>query len=190
MKKTIAFVLCTMVVLTMCGCGKNNEVSIIDDASAPEEEIIGMPNPFVEGSLEESIQHAGFDFSVPEQIAGYAHRTILSIEDELIQAYYYNDDELEGLDDDALNKIDWENVDWNSDSLMIRKAKGNDDVSGDYNTYSEVHSLNIGDLQITVKGENHMIYVATWTDGSYSFAITTNNALSEEQIADIIKQVK
>ena len=94
------------------------------------------------------------------------------------------------MDDDALNNIDWENVDWNSDSLMVRKAKGNDDVSGDYNSYSEVHSLNIGDLQITVKGENHMIYVATWTDGSYSFAITTNNALSEEQIADIIKQVK
>lgn len=135
MKRTIAFVLCTMVVLTMCGCGKNNEVSIINDTSAPEEEIIGMPNPFVEGLLEESIQLAGFDFSVPEQIAGYAHRTILSIEDELIQTYYYNDD-----------------------------------VSGDYNTYSEVHFLNIGDLQVTVKGENHMIYVATWTDSSYSFS--------------------
>lgn len=128
------------------GSGDGKDTTI-DTLEGDDDTFVGMPNPFVEGTLEECEKLAGFDFTVPEHYGDYSERTILAIEGDLIEAIYADQDPLEGLDDDALNKLDWETIDFNSDSLMIRKVLGTDtaDVSGDYNTYAETDRLTIND---------------------------------------------
>jgi hypothetical protein len=56
-------------------------------------------------------------------------------------------------------------------SLLIRKAAGADDISGDSTNYSEINTVAAGGLQVTMKGENGTVSVATWTDGGYTYAV-------------------
>lgn len=226
MKKMIALTLCTMLTLSVCGCGsgsKNTESSVgaATDASSDTEEIIlgndpatwgpeldeetsddstaedttasvGMPNPFVEGTLEECEKLAGFAFTIPEHYGDYSERTILAIAGDLIEAIYTDQDPLEGLDDDALNKLDWETIDFNSDSLLIRKVLGTDtaDVSGDYNTYAETGSLTIHDTEITTRGNDGTISNALWTDGTYTYAIVSSQGLTTSEFSELFAGIQ
>ena len=164
----------------------------IDTLEGGEDTSVGMPNPFVEGTLEECEKLAGFDFTVPEHYGDYSERTILAIEGDLIEAIYADQDPLEGLDDDALNKLDWETIDFNSDSLMIRKVLGTDttDVSGDYNTYAETGSLTINDLEITARGNDGTISNALWSDGTYTYAIVSSKGLSTAELTELLAEIQ
>ena len=57
------------------------------------------------------------------------------------------------------------------EGLRIRKAVGTDDISGDYNEYKEENVVKVGELEVTEKGNDGNISVASWTDGTYSYSI-------------------
>lgn len=151
-----------------------------------------MPNPFVEGTLEECEKLAGFNFTVPEHYGDYSECTILAIEGDLIEAIYADQDPLEGLDDDALNKLDWETIDFDSDSLMIRKVLGTDtaDVSGDYNTYTETGSLTINNFEITTRGNDGTISNALWSDGTYTYAVVSSKGLTTTELTELLAEIQ
>ena len=194
MKKMIALTLCAMLTLSVCACGNSqkNTDTAIDTSESSEDTFVGMPNPFVEGTLEECEKLAGFDFTVPEHYGDYSERTILAIEGDLIEAIYTDQDPLEGLDDDALNKLDWETIDFDSDSLMIRKVLGTDtaDVSGDYNTYAKTGSLSINDLEITTRGNDGTISNALWSDGTYTYAIVSSKGLTTAELTELLAEIQ
>ncbi len=153
---------------------------------------VGMPNPFVEGTLEECEKLAGFDFTVPEHYGDYSERTILAIEGDLIEAIYADQDPLEGLDDDALNKLDWETIDFDSDSLMIRKALSLDtaEVTGDYNTYEETNTLTVNDREVTTYGNNGTIADAVWNDGTYTYAVISSKGLTATELTELLAEIQ
>lgn len=163
-----------------------------DSTEEDTSDSIGMPNPFVEGTLEDCEELAGFNFTVPEHYGDYSERTILAIEGDLIEAIYADQDPLEGLDDDALNKLDWETIDFNSDSLMIRKVLGTDtaDVSGDYNTYAETGSLTINDAEITTRGNDGTISNALWSDDTYTYAIVSSKGLTTTELTELLAEIQ
>ena len=66
--------------------------------------------------------------------------------------------------------------DTDNEGLRIRKAKGTDDISGDYNEYKNVETVKVGDYDVTEKGDEGNIFIVTWTDGTYSYAIDTDRA--------------
>lgn len=171
------------------GDGKD---TTIDTLEGDDDTFVGMPNPFVEGTLEECEKLAGFDFTVPEHYGDYSERTILAIEGDLIEAIYADQDPLEGLDDDALNKLDWETIDFNSDSLMIRKVLGTDtaDVSGDYNTYTETGSLIINDLEITTRGNDGTISNALWSNDTYTYAVVSSKGLTTAELTELLAEIQ
>ena len=123
-------------------------------------------------NLDEASKIAGFSLEVPETYEDYKKQVIQAIEDDMIEVIYYDENsEHEGL--------------------RIRKAKGTDDISGDYNEYKDVETVKVGDFEIIEKGSEGNISVATWNDGTYSYAIDVAEAsLTKDTIANLVSNIK
>ena len=171
MKKILLISVLCLAIIT---CGKKEEAQ--QEATQATETTQGqsteVPNPFIEAkNLEEASKIAGFTLSVPANYEDYKKQTIQAIENDMIEVIYFNDTDNEGL--------------------RIRKAKGTDDISGDYNEYKNVETVKVGDYDVTEKSDGKNIFVATWTDGTYSYAIDIDRAeLSKEDIENLISNIK
>ena len=111
-----------------------------------------LPNPLLEcKTLQDAADITGFSITVPERIDGYPHRMIQTIDKTTIEVRDENQD---------------------GGTVMIRKAAGNGDISGDYNQYPEVASKTIDGVSVTCKGKNGKIFLATWTNQGYTYSIS------------------
>ena len=171
MKKIL---LMSVLCLAIIACGKKEETKqeTAETTNVIQKESTQIPNPFVEvKNLDEASKIAGFTLEVPETYEDYKKQVIQAIENDMIEVIYFNDTDNEGL--------------------RIRKAKGTDDISGDYNEYKNVETVKVGDYDVTEKSDGKNIFVATWTDGTYSYAIDIDRAeLSKEDIENLILNIK
>ncbi|MGN0168279.1 MAG: hypothetical protein ACI4AB_09580, partial [Acetatifactor sp.] len=127
------------------------------------EENVQIPSPFADcETLEEAIGITEFDMVVPETLEGYDRPTFQVMSGTMIQVIYRNDKE---------------------ESVSIRKALGSDDISGDYNEYAQNRSVSVGELEVSMKGEQELVHLATWTDGGYTYAVSVSSGLSEAAMA-------
>lgn len=217
MKKLLAVTICAGMTLAMAACGntaaENNRTDNTTTVSIDTEEpLIGgdpaawgpeedtqaaeggdaqIPNPFITcDTLAQAAELAGFDFSAPNTVDGYAYKEISAIEKELAQVTYFNSDELDGLTDEQLNEVDWENVDFSGHDLVIRKAAGTEDISGDYNEYPEIYNVTVNEKEVTMKGTDGKVNVAVWNTDGYSYAITASDAVTSEYMINLIENTK
>ena len=160
------------------------------DTETDEGENTQIPNPFITCStLKEASELAGFDFTAPESVDGYSYKEISAIENEMAQITYFNSDELDGLTDEQLNEIDWEKVDFSAHDLVIRKAKGAEDISGDYNEYPEIYNVTVDNREVTMKGSDGDVNVVVWNEDGYSYAITASDAVTSDYVINLIHNV-
>ena len=178
MEKFIAVILSLVMALAIVGCSGNanapaptthkGDTSYTADGTvipgsdpktwgpAEDGENIQIPGPWQEcTSLEEAGKLAGFSFTAPETVDGYTERYIAAIEGNIAQVIFSNGGE--GL--------------------------GGDDISGDYNTYDVAEEQTIDGHTVLCKGNDGLIYTATWTDGTYSYAVMCNAGMSAEQLS-------
>lgn len=132
-----------------------------------------IPNPFVDfKTLEEAQNLAGFDIALPDNMPeGYSKSAIRAVKDTMIEIIYTN----------------------GSDEIRIRKGTGSEDISGAYNEYTVTDTVTVGGLQVTMKGEDGKVNVATWVNGEYTFAITINlegTGFGKDVVSDMINSVK
>lgn len=172
MKKILVMsVLC----LAIIACGKKEETKqeTAETTNVIQKESTQIPNPFVEvKNLDEASKIAGFTLEVPETYEDYKQQVIQAIENDMIEVIYLEEES-------------------GYEGLRIRKAKGTDDISGDYNEYRNVETVKVGDYDVTEKGDEGNIFIATWTDGTYSYAIDTDRAeLNAEDITNLIANIK
>ena len=172
MKKIL---LMSVLCLAIVACGKKEEAKqeTAETTNVTQKESTQIPNPFVEvKNLDEASKIAGFSLKVPETYEDYKKQVIQAIENDMIEVIYYDENsEHEGL--------------------RIRKAKGTDDISGDYNEYKDVETVKVGDFEIIEKGSEGNISVATWNDGTYSYAIDVAEAsLTKDTIANLVSNIK
>ena len=159
MKKIIMFTLGILTILALAGCNKKIQ---------EEESMMQIPNPFMEyGSLGDAEKAVGFDFTVPEGINGTAEYVYRVMNGEMMEIICRN----------AAGE----------EVARFRKAKGSDDISGDYNEYSDVRTDN-SLKNITYRGENGMFTGAIWVEGEYTFALSLAEAMTLEQVGVIISQ--
>lgn len=83
---------------------------------------------------------------------------------------------------------DFAEIDYTGDgqSLSYRKAKGTEDISGDWNEYSNERHLTVDDWDILLKGNSEKYTLAVWTDDTYSYALSFEQEVTEEKITAII----
>jgi len=172
MKKIL---LMSVLCLTIIACGKKEETKqeTAETTNVIQKESTQIPNPFVEvKNLDEASKIAGFTLEVPETYEDYKQQVIQAIENDMIEVIYLEEES-------------------GYEGLRIRKAKGTDDISGDYNEYRNVETVKVGDYDVTEKGDEGNIFIATWTDGTYSYAIDTDRAeLNAEDITNLIANIK
>ena len=121
-----------------------------------------IANPFITcKTTDEAKQIAGFPISLPVSLPGWVNdTTIRATKSGLIEILYCGDHQ----------------------TIRLRKAIGDTDISGDYNCYDEVNTVYIDDLQVTLKGTDGKVNVAAWTTCGYTYAISTSSAMDQEDV--------
>ena len=134
------------------------------------EENVQIPNPFIDcDTLQDAASIAGFEVIVPASIAGYNLDCIQAIDKDMIQVFYV---------DDAENVI------------LIRKAVGSENISGDYNTYTQEDTTTVGDMEVRMKGNDGLIYLAVWTSGDYTYSVSVHSGITHTSMADLIAEIQ
>lgn len=121
-----------------------------------------IPNPFVDcDTLDQAEQLAGFSLTLPADIKA---------------------DGISVLSGDMIQVLC-------EDGLSIRKALGDEDISGDYNTYPQVETVAVQGHAVTLKGEGDQVTVAVWTADGYTYAIHSETGLSRDAALSLAFQV-
>lgn len=137
-----------------------------------DEEITGdntqIPNPWQEyKTVSEAAKATGISFSAPEKIEKYTVSYVRAL-DEIVEVRYSN----------------------GSNEIRVRKGKGTNDISGDYNVYKNVSEKKIGGNTVTLKGNGDGVSSATWTDGTYSCSIFSENELTNKLVESIVAAMR
>lgn len=129
-----------------------------------------IPNPFAAcKTLEEAGEIAGFTLSVPDTISGeFTNPVFRAMKGSLIEVIYGEGEQ----------------------QIRIRKGSGDGNISGDYHVYPQSETATVGDVQVTLSGKDGKIYLATWADGGYSFAVQAGAGMSRDSMTALIQEVQ
>ena len=156
LKRIFSFALCTVLALSLAACGSNDNPAA--DKSKPG--VVQPPSPFQPcDTLVAAEEMAGFELTLPKTAD-----KLEAVENEMIQAFYGED----GSD------------------MLIRKGLGNEDISGDYNEYAQIETVD----GVTLKGADGRFSLAMWTDGDYTYSISVGSALSQTDMMALVVSVK
>ena len=185
MKKllVIALMIAMLLNITACGAKKNTAKTEIPDSIAekeaeendmPDEEVseeennMQIANPFITyDSMDDAAADAGFSMNVPENVEGFNEKLIQVMSHEMIQVIYYNEEA----------------------SLYARKAKGSDDISGDYNEYSQTESVTVNGNDVVMKGNDGDFRLAMWTADGYTYAVMTDYPMTVEAFSAVVAEI-
>ena len=158
MKKYLALVLSACMLLAFAACARQPQPSISTDTQQ-------IPSPWTDyASLDEAEAAAGFDLAIPDAVDGCSEKQFRALDadgDKMIEVIYAS-----GEDEIA----------------RIRKAPGAEDISGDCNTYTTIEEQTVDGHTVLCKGNDGLIYTATWTDGEYSYAVMCDAGMSVGQL--------
>ena len=134
---------------------------------------VEIPSPFVDcDTMDDAEKIAGFNVTVPEKMPeGYAQKLIQAVENDMIQVFYANGEK----------------------EIVIRKAKGSEDISGDYNEYKENNTITVGSRKVSTRGNHGKVNAAIWIDGAYTYSITANlgeTGLDANTISDMAGSIR
>lgn len=133
-----------------------------------QDNITQIPSPFTDcKTLEEAASLTGFTLNVPEEINEYVLDNISVMNYDMIQVIYRNGES----------------------RLSIRKAIGNEDISGDYNEYEEIKTITVKDLQVITRGANGKVGSVIWTDEKFTYSILVDSAISNEEVTSIVQMI-
>ena len=81
-------------------------------------------------------------------------------------------------------------ADADGETARIRKAEGNDDISGDYNAYAQETILHAGTREITARGDDDSVSLMTWSENGYSCSVSFSEPLSSEDAAAFAAEIQ
>ena len=142
-----------------------SSITITSDAGQSAQ----IPNPFTEHrTIDEAKKAISFDAKLPTAMPkGYSLSYIATMPDNLIELVYSNGDK----------------------DITYRTALGDEDISGDYNTYPSVVSEQISGTEVTLKGDGELYHTAVWhSDKAYS--MNCSAGLSKDELIKIISEIR
>lgn len=156
MKKLTTFLLCLSLALTAALPAAAGEVPAMQTGTGTT--AIGMPNPITDcKDAQEAAAITGFPFTLPEPPAGYTGPAVSVLDRQMAQAIFRNEA---------------------GQTLTFRKEAGSADISGDYNVYPEVVTMEGPDgCTLTLKGENGRYHLAIWTLDGYSYSVHSEEGM-------------
>ena len=155
--------------------------AVTETGAAPEEAAssdapmsMQIANPWSDfDSLEEAETDAGVELTLPESYQGFNHRIYRSMHGEMIEVIYQDADGQEGF--------------------RIRKSRDAGDISGDYNSYTQKKTLEIGDRVVETRGNGDEIAVASWgnlsLNLSYAICVAEDQHFTEDDIRSLVEAI-
>lgn len=124
---------------------------------------VQIANPVVGyQTLEDAEKAVGFDITVPADIKQVINYSVIS---------------------DSILEIEFKGG-------YLRKARGAEDISGDYNTYENSDVLNSNGKQYSVKGNGGKISLVTWTDGGFTYCLGFENGADNNDVVKLLEGIK
>lgn len=166
MKKLIVLGVCAAMALSMAACANQTEPSSTTDETSSQ---MQLPDPFTScESMGDAEKIAGFTLTMPEHSPDWATETIIrATQSGMIEVVHLG----------------------NGNEMRIRKATGNEDISGDYSAYQTSDEISVNDAKVQVKGNEEKIYLATWSNGTHSYSISVNSGLAQEDLTTLISSI-
>ena len=165
LKRIFSLALGTALALSLVACGSNDNPA----AGNSKPGAVQPSSNYVDcDTLEEAIEMAGIEISIPEVIKGYDDCTFRANKtDGMIEVIFQNDD----------------------DEIRFRKGLGDEDISGNYNDLSEKNDVNVDGSTVQMKGSDGKVNIATWSKDGYSYSIDGTEAMDKTAMTDLIKTV-
>ena len=173
-RKMMAAVMALAMMMTAGACTERGDVQVdtwrvTEVTEQATEDTVGIPNPFLTcETMEEAAGLAGFSMTVPGEVPGYEKSEIQVVEGELFQVFYVCGNE----------------------QVLIRKAAGSDDITGDYNDYSETDTAEANGSTVTLRGEDGMVKAASWQKDGYTYAIDATEGLPAETVLKLVEDTE
>lgn len=76
------------------------------------------------------------------------------------------------------------------EAVLFRKARGTDDISGDYNTYSDVTEVTVNEVSVTLKGDDGQYKLAIWQQDGFAYSLNYEPGGSENVFVEMIQSVQ
>ena len=180
MKKLLIFTVTAAMLLSLAACAQSAKPAAepekpaqTEQAETTDTENVQIPNPWTDyDSKDDAAQAAGFDLAVPDEISGCSEKSyrVLSAEGDVMFEIIYASGE--------------------DETARIRKAPGADDVSGNYTVYAETETVDVGGVRVTMKGADGFVKLAVWTNGDYSYALSVESGLSQNDMAALVSNIQ
>ena len=120
-----------------------------------------IPNPWTDyASLDEAEAAAGFDLAIPDAVDGCSEK------------------QFRAMDADGDKMIEVICASGEDEIARIRKAPGAEDISGDCNA------------AVTMKGADGLVQLAIWQADGYTYAVSVENGLTADAMAELVAQVR
>lgn len=141
-------------------------ISISKKADTKNEDA-QIPNPLTEHeTLADLAKAVGFDVTLPTLDKDYKETAFLDISGTIADVRFADDE----------------------DTVSFRKAKGTDDISGDYNTYKENKTITVKGVSVSVKG-NDGINTATWQKDGFTYSFSSDKAMTQDALIQAIENL-
>ena len=161
MKRLFAVIMMLLTVLSLAACGGSTD--------SDEPDVIGMPNPFTDfDTLAEAEKKTGLDITLPDAIGSSDKRIYRAMNDEMIEVIYMNGEDETG---------------------RVRKARGSEDISGDYNEYAETETVSVGGLDVLLKGDVGLVKLAVWTNDGYAYSVSSEAGMTADEMMVLVSAV-
>lgn len=161
MKKIFAVIMMLLTILSLAACGSSTD--------SDEPDIIGMPNPFTDfNTLAEAEKQTGFYITLPDAIGSSNNKIYRAMNDEMLEVIYVNGEDETG---------------------RIRKARGSEDISGDYNEYAETETVSVGGIDVLLKGDAGLVKLAVWTNDGYAYSVSSEAGMTADEMMALVSAV-
>lgn len=141
-------------------------ISISKKADTKDEDV-QIPNPLTEHeTLADLAKTVGFEVTLPAVDKAYQETAFIDISGETADVRFADGE----------------------DTITFRKAKGSDDISGDYNTYDENKTITVKGVSVSVKG-NDGINTATWQKDGFTYSFSSNKAMTQDALVKAIENL-
>ena len=141
-------------------------ISISKKADTKDEDV-QIPNPLTEHeTLADLAKIVGFEVTLPAVDKAYQETAFIDISGETADVRFADGE----------------------DTITFRKAKGSDDISGDYNTYDENKTITVKGISVSVKG-NDGINTATWQKDGFTYSFSSNKAMTQDALVKAIENL-
>lgn len=119
-------------------------------------------------TIREAEDITGFTFACPETYKDWKISQISVYAGSMIEVIYADPD---------------------GETARIRKAEGNDDISGDHNAYDRETVLWAGTRELTARGNDDSVSLLTWTENGYSCSAAFAEPLSAGEAVSFAAEI-